>query len=343
MKRFSYKAAGVDIAAGDAVADFARRVAGRRKDPNVLAGVGGFGALYRVPMRGRKPPLLVSGTDSVGTKLKIAFLTGRHDTVGIDCVAMCANDVAAQGAQPRFFLDYIGVSRLTRSLGRQLLTGVEEGCAQAGCALVGGETAELPGLYRAGEYDLVGFCVGTVEETEAIDGRHARPGDVVIGVGSTGLHSNGYSLVNRLLIESRKMKLDREVPELGCTLAEELLRPTRIYVRTIQRLMRAVPVLALGHVTGGGLPVKGPRQLPPGLGMRLHAGTWPVPPIFTMLQRLGRIDRAEMFRTFNMGLGLVVVVRKPRAEEALKILLDGGDRALVVGEVVRGPRFRLVG
>ncbi len=343
MKRLTYRTAGVDIRRGDALADFARQVARKRRDPNVVAGVGGFGALYRVPVRsGHPPPLLVSGTDSVGTKLKIAFLTGRHDTVGIDCVAMCANDVACSGAQPLFFLDYIGISRLTLPVGRALVRGVEAGCALAGCSLVGGETAELPGLYRAGEYDLVGFCVGAVAEREMVDGSTARPGDLVIGVGSAGLHSNGFSLVNALLLERHRMRLEARVPELGCTLAEELLRPTRIYVKAIRALMGTVTIRALGHITGSGLPGKAPRQLPRGLGLRLTAGSWPVPPIFSLIERTGRIARSEMYSTFNMGLGLTVVVRRTDGEVALKALLDAGERACVVGEVVSGRRFALV-
>ena len=341
MKKITYKSAGVDIRAGDALVEYVKSLTRRRRDPRIFAGVGGFGALYRMPVSGRRAPLLVSGTDSVGTKLRIAFLTGRHDTVGIDCVAMCANDVAAQGARPIFFLDYIGISKLKLATGRQIVRGVVEGCEQAGCSLVGGETAELPGLYRAGEYDLVGFCVGEVAEKDVVDGRNARPGDVVIGVGSSGLHSNGFSLVNKLLIETKHLRLDQEVPELGCTLAAELLRPTRIYVTTILKLANTVPVLALGHITGGGLPAKCPRQLPPGMGVRLHAGSWPVPPVFTMIERLGRVRRDEMFRTFNMGLGLTAVVRKNRAGEALKCLLDSGERAQVVGEVTAGRRFDL--
>jgi len=341
MKRLTYKSSGVDIRAGEALVKLAKSLTGRGRGAGVISGVGGFGSLTRVPMKGRKPPILVSGTDGVGTKLKIAFLTGKHDTIGIDCVAMCANDVLMQGARPLFFLDYLGVSRLTRDLGRQILRGVAEGCRRALCPLVGGETAEMPGLYRKGEYDLVGFCIGAVEEKDIVDGRNARPGDAVIGVGSTGLHSNGYSMVNRLLLEMKKMPLHRKVPELGCTLAEELLRPTRIYVKTVLKLLAAVPVLALGHITGGGLPAKGPRQLPRGLGMRLQEGTWPVPPIFSLIERLGRVAREEMFRTFNMGLGLTVVVRPAHSEEALKILLDSGERAQVVGRVVAGRRFSL--
>ncbi len=339
MKRITYKSAGVDIRAGDDLVSYVKSIAGKRRDPNVVAGVGGFGSLYRVPVRGGRAPLVVSGTDSVGTKLKIAFLTGKHDTVGIDCVAMCANDVLAQGAKPAFFLDYIGISRLTRSIGRQLVRGLEAGCAQALCSLVGGETAELPGLYRPGEYDLVGFCAGFVDERGVVDGRQVREGDLVIGVGSAGLHSNGYSLVNRLLIEMKRLPLNREVPELGCTLAEELLRPTRIYVKSVLRLMREVPILALGHITGGGLPAKATRQLPRGLGLALKAGSWPVPPVFGLIQRLGRVARDEMLRTFNMGLGLTVIVRRPHAEDALKCLLDCGERAQVVGRVTHGKGF----
>jgi len=342
MKKTTYKSAGVDIKAGDALVDFVKSLAKGRKDPGLVAGVGGFGALYRVPMKGKKPPLLVSGTDGVGTKLKVAFMTGKHDTIGIDCVAMCANDVACQGARPLFFLDYLGTGKLELKTAREVIRGVVDGCEQAGCSLIGGETAELPGLYGKGEYDLVGFCVGAVEAEEMVDGRKARAGDVIIGVGSNGLHSNGYSLANKVLLDIAKLPLKKEVPELGCTLATELLRPTRIYVKTILRLMKTVPILALGHITGGGMPVKGPRQLPKGLGFRIHSGSWPIPPVFRLIERLGRVDRREMFNTFNMGLGLTVVVGKTHAGAALKCLLDAGERAQVVGEVIRGPRFKLI-
>ena len=342
MKRLTYKAAGVDIAKGDALVEYIKSKAKSSRDPNLLSGVGGFGAVYRFPESRGRFPLLVSGTDSVGTKLKIAFWTGKHDTVGIDCVAMNANDVLAQGARPMFFLDYIGISRLSLKTGKQLVNGVLEGCRQAGCSLIGGETAELPGLYRPGEYDLVGFCVGAVDVRDVIDGKRIRPGDAVIGVGSAGLHSNGYSLAIRLLIEQKKLKLGREIPELGCTLGEEMLRPTRIYAKSIMKLMKTVSVLGLAHITGGGLPGNAPRQLPKGLGLELTAGTWPVQPVFSMIQRLGRIERGEMLRTFNMGLGLVAIVRKSQADAALKCLLDAGERAQVVGKVVSGRRFRLI-
>ncbi len=340
-KGLTYAQAGVSIHAGDALAKFAGMIAKGGRDPNVVSGVGGFGSLYRIPMTGRKPPLLVAGTDGVGTKLKIAFKTGIHDTVGIDCVAMCVNDVACQGAQPLFFLDYLGVPKLELTKAKAIIKGVTEGCRQAGCSLVGGETAELKGLYQDGEYDLVGFSVGAVNEEDVIDGSTARPGDVVIGVGSDGLHSNGFSMVNRLL-ELKKWKLTKDVPELGCTLQEELLRPTKIYVRTIRNLMAKVEIRALGHITGSGLPGKSPRQLPKGLGIRIVTGTWPVLPIFSFLQYEGKIATAEMFNTFNMGIGLTVVVRKNDAEETLKHLLDAGERAQVIGTVESGKRFSLI-
>jgi len=342
--RMTYKAAGVDINKGDALVEFIKKaVRTGKRDPGLVAGVGGFSALYRIPVRrGKRPPLLVSGTDGVGTKLKVAFLTGKHDTVGIDCVAMCANDVAVTGARPLFFLDYFGTGKLSLGTGKQVIRGLVEGCRQAGCPLIGGETAELPGLYARGEYDLAGFCVGAVGEGEAVDGKRIRPGDAVIGIGSTGLHSNGFSLAIRFLLEMRRYPLGKVVPELGCTLGEELLRPTRIYVQTVQKLIAAVPVLGLAHITGGGLPGNSPRILPRGLGIRLYAGTWPVPPIFSLIEREGRVARAEMLSTFNMGLGMVAVVRKPAVEEALKCLLDAGERAQVVGGITGGGGFRLV-
>jgi len=342
MKRMTYRAAGVDIAKGDRLVEAIKKMTRGSRDPGLVAGVGGFAALYRVPMRGKKPPLLVAGTDGVGTKIKVAFRTGIHDTIGIDCVAMCANDVAVQGAKPLFFLDYFATGKLSVATGKAVVKGIVEGCKRAGCPLIGGETAELPGLYAKGEYDLAGFCVGAVEENAVVDGRDIRPGDVVIGVGSTGLHSNGYSLAIRVLLETAKLPLSRRVPELGCTLAEELLRPTRIYVRTISRLVREVPALGFAHITGGGLPGNVPRILPRGLGVRVHRGTWPTPPVFALIKRLGRVGESEMYRVFNMGIGLVAIVRRARAEEALKSLLDSGDRAQVVGTVVRGRPFDLV-
>jgi len=334
-----YKAAGVDIAKGEALVKYITTLTKGSRDRNLVAGVGGFAALYRVPCAKGTPPLLVARTDSVGTKLKVAFLTGKHDTVGIDCVAMCANDVAVKGARPMFFLDYLGTGKLTLPVGKQIIRGLLEGCRQAGCTLIGGETAELPGLYARGEYDLAGFCVGAVKKREVIDGSRIRPADVVIGVGSTGLHSNGYSLAIKLLLKIKRLPLKRKVPELGCTLAEELLRPTRIYVKAIHRLLKTIPALGFAHITGGGLPGNAPRILPRGCGVKLHRGTWPVPPVFSLIQRLGRVSDAEMFRTFNMGIGLLVIVKKTRADEALQCLLNAGEKAQIIGEVVRGGDF----
>jgi phosphoribosylformylglycinamidine cyclo-ligase len=342
MRPLTYKSAGVDIAKGEALVEFIKSRLRGRRDPNVVSGVGGFGAAYRIPGAGPNAPLLVSGTDSVGTKLKIAFRTNRHDTVGIDCVAMNANDVIAQGAKPLFFLDYLGTCKLSLRVGRQLIDGVLEGCRQAGCTLIGGETAELPGLYRPGEYDLVGFCAGAVRKRDLIDGRLIRAGDAVIGIGSSGLHSNGFSLAIRLLIEKKKLKLGREIPELGCRLDEELLRPTRIYAESVLKLIRTVPVLGLAHITGGGLPGNAPRQLPRGLGIRMRGGAWPIHPVFSLIQKLGNVADTEMLRTFNMGIGFVAIVRKPQVAPALKCLLDSGERAHVVGQVVSGKRFALL-
>ncbi|MEK7765492.1 MAG: phosphoribosylformylglycinamidine cyclo-ligase [bacterium] len=343
MKPLTYSAAGVNIAKGEALVAFIKKAVRRLRPGGLVSGVGGFGAVTRVPVRHGRAPLLVSGTDGVGTKLKVAFKLDRHDTVGIDLVAMSVNDVVVQGARPAFFLDYLAMGRLDLRVAKQIIRGIVEGCRRAECALIGGETAELSGLYRKGEYDLAGFCVGTVEERDLIDGRDIRPGDAVLGIGSMGLHSNGYSLALRLLLELKKLPLGRVVPELGCPLGEELLRPTRIYVRTVLNLMKAVPVLGLAHITGGGLPGNALRPLPRGLGLRLRRGSWPVLPVFRLIQRLGRVREAEMFRTFNMGLGLVAIVNQARVDEALKCLLDGGDRAHVVGTVTRSGRFELAG
>lgn len=341
MKRMTYKSAGVDVKKGDAFVDALKKMLRGRKDPNVVAGIGGFAAAYRIPVKKGRVPLMVSGTDSVGTKIKIAFMTGKHDTVGIDCVAMCANDVAVQGARPIFFLDYLATSGIPLRAMKEIMKGVITGCDQAGCSLIGGENCELPGLYRKGEYDLAGFCVGEMLENEMLPRPSIRPGDAIIGIGSTGLHSNGYSLAIKVLIETRRLPLGKENPMLGCTLASEMLRPTRIYARTIQKLLRAVPALGFAHITGGGLPGNVPRILPKGCGAELRRGTWAVPPIFSLIEKEGRIAPPEMLRTFNMGLGLVAVVRKIHVDEALKCLLDAGERAQVVGKVIAGSGFHL--
>ncbi len=331
----TYRDAGVDIDEGDRLVELIKPLARPTLRPEVLAGIGGFGGLFALDPTRWRQPVLVAGTDGVGTKLKLAFLTGRHDTVGIDLVAMSVNDVAVTGAEVLFFLDYYATGRLRAEEAAQVVKGIAEGCRQAGCALIGGETAELPGFYQDGEYDLAGFAVGVVERDEILDGRGVVPGDVLVGVASSGLHSNGYSLARRALLE--RMALSDRPPELGGrTLADALLEPTRIYVRELLALRRAVPVKAVAHVTGGGLPGNVPRNLPDGLRAVVREGTWPVPPIFALVEREGAVARDEMYRTFNMGLGLVVVVAPDRAEAARRELAAQGLASWVVGAVEKG-------
>jgi phosphoribosylformylglycinamidine cyclo-ligase len=330
-----YRDAGVDIDAGD---ELVRRIgplarATRRKE--VLADVGGFAGLMALPA-GLRDPVLVASTDGVGTKLKVAFATGVHDTIGQDLVAMCVNDVVTVGARPLFLLDYFAAGRLDVTVGEAVVRGVARACQEAGCALLGGETAELPGMYADGEYDLAGFAVGVVGRAEILDGRRARPGDAVIGVASSGLHSNGYSLARRVLFEHMRLGLDAHVPDLGCTLGEELLRPTRIYARAAAELGAACgdALRALAHITGGGLGGNVPRVLPEGLGARLRLGAWERPPIFGLIAAGGPVDEAEMRRTFNLGVGLVVVVAAEAASRALDAAAHAGERAFLLGEVV---------
>jgi phosphoribosylformylglycinamidine cyclo-ligase len=333
MTGLTYRGAGVDVDAGDALVERIKPIAARTRIPEMLSGVGGFAGLCGLPA-GLEEPVLVSGTDGVGTKLKVAFGTGRHDTVGVDLVAMCVNDVVTSGARPLFFLDYFATGRLDLEVAEAVVAGIARGCEDAGCALLGGETAELPGMYADGEYDLAGFSVGVVDRKKIIDGSRVRPGDAVIGVASSGLHSNGYSLARKTLLEHAGLAYDAVVPELGETVADALLRPTRIYARAVAGLRdAAVDVRALCHVTGGGLPGNVPRVLPEGTGVRLDPSRWPLPPVFSVIRRLGDVALAEMRRTFNMGLGLVVVVPDAEARRAVEVLEERGERAYVVGEV----------
>jgi phosphoribosylformylglycinamidine cyclo-ligase len=316
----TYREAGVDIDAGDDLVERIKPHVRRTFRPEVIGDLGGFGGLFAVP-RGYTDPVLVSGTDGVGTKLKVAFATGKHDTIGIDLVAMCVNDVAVSGAEPLFFLDYFASGKLDVSVGEAVVRGIAEGCSQAGCALIGGETAELPGMYTDGEYDLAGFAVGIVERAKILDGKRIQPGDVVLGVASSGLHSNGYSLARRVL------SLESD--------AAALLAPTRIYVRAIRAALAAGDVRGLAHITGGGLVENPPRVLQGGLVMRLDERRWPTLPVFAKIAAAG-VARAEMRRTFNCGLGLVVVV-PPADAEAVRAALEGaGEAAFVVGDIVAG-------
>ena len=328
----TYRDAGVDIDAGDELVDRIKPLVKRTQRPEVLAGIGGFGALVELPA-GYKRPVLVSGTDGVGTKLRLAIETGRHDTIGIDLVAMCANDVVVQGAEPLFFLDYYATGKLRVDVAEAVIRGIAEGCAQAGAALVGGETAEMPGMYHGDDYDLAGFCVGVVEKDAIIDGSRTQAGDVVIGLASSGAHSNGYSLIRKLVTLSganASTVLD------GRPLFERLLTPTCIYVKAALDVARKVAVRGFAHITGGGLTDNIPRVLPDGLEVRLERARWHRDPVFEWLQRTGRIEQSEMYRTFNCGIGMVVIVPPDSVDETLRLLSARGETATVIGEVRRG-------
>jgi phosphoribosylformylglycinamidine cyclo-ligase len=337
MERISYRDAGVDIEAGDEAVRRIARLAAVTHRAEVLGGVGAFAALCRVPARFREP-VMVSSTDGVGTKLKVAFLADRHDTVGIDLVAMGVNDVLVHGAEPLFFLDYLAVHRVDPARVEAIVGGVAAGCARAGCALVGGETAEMGDLYAQGEYDLAGFAVGVVERSRIVTGALVRPGDRVLGLGSSGLHSNGYSLVRKVVFDRLRLGPSDPMPGTGRSVADELLEPTRIYVRPVLDLLAAVPVKAMAHVTGGGLTENLPRVLPEGCRAQIDRAGWPVPPVFAVIQEAGRVPEAEMRRTFNMGVGYAIVVAPAAAGEAAAILRSAGERVFEIGEVVAGER-----
>jgi phosphoribosylformylglycinamidine cyclo-ligase len=329
---YSYRDAGVDIDAGDALVERIKPIVRRTQRPEVLAGIGGFGALVELPA-GYRHPVLVSGTDGVGTKLRLAIDTGRHDTIGIDLVAMCVNDVVVQGAEPLFFLDYYATGKLQVEVAASVISGIAEGCVQAGAALVGGETAEMPGMYHGDDYDLAGFCVGVVEREAIIDGSRVRAGDALIGLASSGAHSNGYSLIRRLVAvagATAATQLD------GRSLFERLLTPTRIYVRALLTLMRTLPVHGLAHITGGGLTDNIPRVLPDGLEAHLERSAWGRDPVFDWLAATGNITNAEMYRTFNCGIGMVVIVASAQAGTALQLLRDAGEDARLIGSVRAG-------
>jgi phosphoribosylformylglycinamidine cyclo-ligase len=330
----TYSDAGVDIDAGDELVERIKPLVRRTQRPEVLAGVGGFGALVQIPA-GYREPVLVSGTDGVGTKLRLAIDTGRHDTIGIDLVAMCVNDVVVQGAAPLFFLDYYATGKLQVDVAEAVVRGIVEGCSQAGAALVGGETAEMPGMYHGADYDLAGFCVGVVEKSAIIDGSRIQAGDAVLGLASSGAHSNGYSLIRKLLEMSGATG---ETRLAGTPLMERLLAPTRIYVKPLLALLSALPVGGLAHITGGGLTDNIPRVLPPGLEVVLERGRWARDPLFDWLAEVGRIEASEMYRTFNCGIGMVVILPQAAADAAVALLASLGETATVIGEVRAGDR-----
>ncbi len=331
----TYRDAGVDIDAGDQLVENIKPFAKRTMRPEVLTGIGGFGALVEISKKYREP-VLVSGTDGVGTKLKLAFELSRHDTVGIDLVAMSVNDILVQGAEPLFFLDYFACGKLDVPTATEVVKGIAAGCEQAGCALIGGETAEMPGMYPAGEYDLAGFAVGVVEKSEIITGKTICDGDVVLGLASNGVHSNGYSLV-RKIIETSKADLDADF--YGRTLAAAIMAPTRIYVKPVLELLKNVPIKGMAHITGGGLLENIPRVLPEGLTAELQSGSWQMPKLFEWLQQQGNVPQQEMYRTFNCGIGFVLVVGREHAAEATRMLSDAGETVYRLGQV----RPQLVG
>lgn len=332
----SYAAAGVDVTAGYEAVNRIKPLVESTYIPGVMGSLGGFGGLFAPNVAGMKKPVLVSGTDGVGTKLKIAFLMDKHDTVGIDCVAMCVNDIAAQGAEPLFFLDYIACGKNDPALLEQVVSGVADGCVQAGAGLIGGETAEMPGMYAEDEYDLAGFAVGVAERSAIVDGSGITEGDVLIGLPSSGVHSNGFSLVRKALFEQAGYTVDTTLDELdGKTLGEVLLEPTRIYVKALKPLFQAGVVKGVAHITGGGFIENIPRMIPDGLATRIELGSWPVPPIFDVIERAGNVEHTEMFNIFNMGVGMVLAVAADRADEAMALLSGNDESAYRIGAVVR--------
>ena len=340
----SYRDAGVDIEAGNALVEAIKPAAKSTDRPGVLGGLGGFGGLFDLKACGYRDPLLVAATDGVGTKLKLAIESGRHDTVGIDLVAMCVNDLVVQGAEPLFFLDYYATARLEPAQGAAIVQGIAEGCRQAGCALIGGETAEMPGLYREGDYDLAGFAVGAVERDGLLDGRGVAPGDVVLGLASNGLHSNGFSLV-RKIVERSGLALEAPSPFAPeQSLGAALMTPTRIYVRACLAALRAGGLKALAHITGGGLPENLPRVLPPDCAAEIDLGAFPRPAVFAWLAEVGRIAEGELLKTFNCGIGMVAVVAEAEADALADTFRREGEQVFTLGRIVargEGPALRL--
>ncbi|MWC31110.1 phosphoribosylformylglycinamidine cyclo-ligase [Paenibacillus sp. MMS18-CY102] len=340
MSSEAYKEAGVDIAAGNEAVERMKKHVKRTFRPEVLTDLGGFGGLFGLNKDKYEEPVLVSGTDGVGTKLKIAFAMDKHDTIGVDAVAMCVNDIIVQGAEPLFFLDYLACSKVEPEKIEAIVKGIADGCQQAGCALIGGETAEMPGMYQGEEYDIAGFTVGIVDKKKIIDGTTIAPGDAVIGVASSGIHSNGYSLVRRLLLEQSGYGLQDALPELGgAKLGDVLIEPTKIYVKSALALAEKVQVKGMAHITGGGFIENIPRVLPEGVNVNVEYGTWPIQPIFTLMQNKGEITNRDMFTTFNMGVGLVVIVPAEQADEALRVLAEQGEKAYRIGDVTAGNRI----
>jgi len=335
MSEITYKKAGVDIDAGERFVELISPIAKKTFRKEVLTDIGSFSGLFSLDISRYKEPILVSGTDGVGTKLKIAFMADKHDSVGIDLVAMCVNDILTCGAEPLFFLDYLATARLIPEKAVDIVKGIAEGCAEAGCSLIGGETAEMPGFYQEGEYDMAGFAVGVVEKDKILDGRSVSPNDIIIGLASNGLHSNGYSLVRKIFFEYKKMAIDSFIPELGTTLGEELLKPTKIYVKAYKAVSN---IKAMAHITGGGIPGNLPRVLPKTIGAKIKKGSWQEPPIFGLLRKEGNVPEQEMRRTFNLGIGYIMIVSPDSVDNTLSALKSAGYDAYVIGETFSGNR-----
>lgn len=335
----AYKNAGVDIAAGNEAVERMKSHVKRTFRPEVMTDLGGFGALFGLNNKKYEEPVLVSGTDGVGTKLKIAFAMDKHDTIGIDAVAMCVNDIVVQGAEPLFFLDYLACDKVIPAKIEAIVAGIADGCQESGCALIGGETAEMPGMYAEGEYDIAGFTVGVVDKSKIVNGSTISAGDVVIGLAASGVHSNGFSLVRKTLLEDHGYSLHDTVPELNNeVLGEVLLTPTKLYVKPVLALLAQVNVKGMAHITGGGFIENIPRVLPEGVNVNVDYGTWPILPIFSLLQQKGNVSNKDMFTTFNMGIGLVIVVAENEADKALEVLTNAGETPYVIGKVTEGKR-----
>ncbi|HEX8947359.1 MAG TPA: phosphoribosylformylglycinamidine cyclo-ligase [Dissulfurispiraceae bacterium] len=338
MEELTYKKAGVDIDEGERFVKLISPIVKKTFRPEVMTDIGAFGALFKLDISKYKEPVLVSGTDGVGTKLKVAFMTDKHDTVGIDLVAMCVNDILTLGAEPLFFLDYFATGKLNAENSRDVVKGIAAGCKESGCALIGGETAEMPGFYHQDEYDLAGFAVGVVDKKEIVDGSAIEEGDALIGLASNGLHSNGYSLARKVFFNAAQFTVDTFIPELNSTLGEELLKPTKIYVKAYNALKEQVRIKGMAHITGGGIPGNVPRILKNGMLAVIKKDSWPVPPVFSMIKKLGNIPEVEMKKTFNMGIGYVIVVPKKDSELSVSILSQYDFKAYPIGFIERGGK-----
>lgn len=338
--KLTYKKSGVDINKGNRLVDIIKPLARSTFSKNVINEIGSFGAFFNIDKSQYQNPVLVSGTDGVGTKLKIAFLMNKHDTVGIDLVAMSVNDILTSGATPLFFLDYFATGRLSTNTAGAVIKGIANGCKLADCSLIGGETAEMPGFYSEGEYDLAGFAVGIVDKKKIINGSEIVDGDILIGLSSSGLHSNGYSLARKIFFDIKKYSPKKKIKELGCSIGEELLKPTSIYVKSVMKILKNFNIKGIAHITGGGITENLPRVVPQNKRLKfvIERGSWPVHPIFHLIQNTGNVDEGEMYKTFNMGVGLIMVVNRAEAEKIVKRFTRLGESAFIIGQIEKGER-----